>query len=160
MSFPVFKNIILSGVSVTSSGNRLLVGPDATLMESDRSGFAITSDLALTGSNLYNSIIALSGSITGGNASPATWIETQIDFGTGKPVYDKTFIITDSSVSSGSKIVVLPCGKTASGQQDGDWLWDGLTLAALPGSGSFTLFSAPIPGPIQGKRIIQYQVTI
>ena len=156
MSSPIFNKIILSGVAVTSASGRLSVGSNTTLMESDRTGLATTSDLALTGINLYNMITGVSGS----SSPSSTWTEIQIDFGTGKPVYDKTFTIADSSVYSGAKIVVLPCGKTASGQQDGDWLWDGLTLAAMPGSGSFTLFAAPIPGPIKGKRVIQYQVTI
>lgn len=199
---PVFSQIILSGASVTSSGNRLVVGVNPTLMVSDSgainariaatgaaavalnlstsgalasqiagggTSLTITGSAAMTSANFtglgsvsvqrVGDIVIISGAATAGGGSSPTWTELQIDFGTGKPVYDKTFVITDSGVSIGSKIVVLPCGKTASGQQDGDWLWDGLTLAALPGTGNFTLFAAPTPGPIKGQRVIQYQVT-
>jgi hypothetical protein len=153
--------VFYSGNQIFISGAQAGAGAgDVTQAQLNSLSGWTNTNLSQTGSNLYNLITGLSGSITGGGGSSATWTEMQIDFGSGKPVYDKTFIITDSSVSVNSKIVVLPCGKTASGQQDGDWLWDGLTLAALPGTGSFTLFAAPVPGPIKGKRVIQYQITI
>jgi hypothetical protein len=88
----------------------------------------------------------------------ATWTETEIDFGTS-PKYDATFTITDATVSGTSKVIVVPCGKAATGRVGDDWAWDGLTLAASPNSGNFTLYVCALPGPVAGKRKIQYTVS-
>ena len=87
----------------------------------------------------------------------ATWTEVEIDFGS-KPVYSKTFAITDGTVSGTSKIVVAPCGKPATGGFEDDWEWDNISLAANPGTGTFSLMAAAMPGPVSGKRKVQYSV--
>lgn len=91
------------------------------------------------------------------NPTSALWTEAEIDFGT-TPAWDETFTITDSLVSSGSKIVVVPSGKVATGRVGNDLEWDNLLLGALPGTGSFTLTALAFPGPVVGKRKIIYQV--
>ena len=88
----------------------------------------------------------------------ASWTEVEIDFGT-VPVYEATFTITDAAITSSAvKIAIIPCGKAATGRTADDWQWDGGTFAANPGAGSATCYAAFFPGPIVGKRKLQYQV--
>jgi len=89
--------------------------------------------------------------------SGATWTETEVDFGSS-PVYTATFTITDASITSLSKVQVLPCGKAATGRTADDWSWDGATFAANPGSGSATCYAVFTPGPIVGRRKVQYSI--
>jgi hypothetical protein len=85
------------------------------------------------------------------------WTKTEIDFGT-HPVWDKTFTITDARCGSGSVVMAAPCGTVATGRVGDDWAWDALALSALPGTGSFALTASAMPGPVVGKRTIQYQI--
>lgn len=107
------------------------------------------------GTNLSMSGTTLNAS--GGGGGGGTWTEAEIDFGS-TPKYDASFTVTDGTVSGTSKIIVLPCGKAATGRTADDWQWDGVTLAATPGTGSFTLYAVALPGPVVGPRKIQYQV--
>lgn len=87
----------------------------------------------------------------------SVWTEYEIDFGT-LPRFDALFTITDAAVSSTSKIIISETGKPATGRVAGDSQWDYISLAALPVAGSFTVYAMAIPGPVVGKRKIQYQV--
>lgn len=87
----------------------------------------------------------------------ATWTEAEVDFGE-TPQYEASFTVTDATVAGTSKITVIPCGKAATGRTADDWQWDGIVFAANPGTGSFTLYATAHPGPVVGKRKIQYQV--
>lgn len=91
--------------------------------------------------------------------SGSKWIETEVDFGSGAGVYDKSFTITDALSLAVSKIDVQPCGKVATGRVGDDWQWDGIVFTALPADGSFTVYANVNPGPVTGKRKIQYQIT-
>lgn len=98
--------------------------------------------------------------VPGGGSSPpssATWTELEVDFGS-TPLFDTSFTITDASISASSKVIVVPSGKPATGRTADDWQWDGAVFAANPGSGSATCYALFSPGPIVGKRYIQYQV--
>jgi len=96
---------------------------------------------------------ALAGAGGGGS-----WTEVEIDFGS-TPVYDATFIITDALITSSAvKVVLVPCGKAATDRTADDWQWDGGTFVANPGVGSATCYATFHPGPIVGKRKLQYQV--
>ena len=101
-----------------------------------------------------NALVDASGSSSSGGAS---WSEAEIDFG-ASPIYTATFTITDAAITSASKVQVLPCGKAATGRTADDWLWDGATIAANPGTGSAACYAVFVPGPIVGKRKIQYSV--
>lgn len=89
--------------------------------------------------------------------SGATWTETEVDFGS-TPRYDKSFTVTDAAISAGSKVAVVASGKAATGRSAGDDLWDAITYSALPAAGSMTVYAYANPGPVVGKRKIQYQV--
>ena len=93
-------------------------------------------------------------SVAGGGGS---WTEVEIDFGAA-PVYGAEFTITDAAISAASKVQVLPCGKAATGRTADDWAWDGAAFAANPGAGSATCYAQFLPGPIVGKRKVQYSV--
>jgi hypothetical protein len=93
------------------------------------------------------------GSSTGG----ALWTEVEVDFGSD-PAYEASFTITDAGITAASKVQVLPCGKAATGRTADDWQWDGATFAANPGSGSATCYAVFTPGPIVGRRKVQYSV--
>lgn len=88
----------------------------------------------------------------------ASWTEAEIDFGSA-PVYEASFTITDAAITSSAvKMQVLPCGKAATGRTADDWQWDGATFAANPGAGSATVYAQFMPGPIVGRRKVQYSV--
>ena len=88
----------------------------------------------------------------------ASWTEVEIDFGS-LPVYDATFTITDAAITSSAvKVALVPCGKAATGRTADDWQWDGGTFVANPGTGSATCYATFSPGPIVGRRKLQYQI--
>jgi hypothetical protein len=86
-----------------------------------------------------------------------TVVEVEVDFGTN-PRWDQKFTITDAAISADSKIIAVQSGKTATGRRPGDAQWDSINCAILPGVGQATLFCTASPGPVVGKRIIQYEV--
>ena len=92
--------------------------------------------------------------VAGGGGS---WTEVEVDFGP-LPVYGAEFVITDAAITAASKVQVLPCGKAATGRTADDWAWDGAAFAADPGAGSATCYAHFLPGPVVGKRQIQYSV--
>jgi hypothetical protein len=94
--------------------------------------------------------------VSGGGGG--TWTEVEIDFG-ATPKYDATFTITDAAITSSAvKIALVPCGKAATGRTADDWQWDGGTFVANPGTGSATCYATFHPGPIVGRRTLQYQI--
>lgn len=93
--------------------------------------------------------------VFGGAGSSVT--EVEIDFGS-QPVYTAEFTITDAGIAATSKVTVSPSGKAATGRTADDWAWDGATFAANPGTGSATCYAVFTPGPIVGKRKLQYSI--
>jgi len=87
----------------------------------------------------------------------ASWTEVEVDFGSS-PVYGAEFTITDAAITAASKVQVMPCGKAATGRTADDWAWDSAAFAANPGTGSATCYAHFLPGPIVGKRKVQYSV--
>lgn len=103
----------------------------------------------------FEEVRTLTTAVSGGGY---TVTEVEIDFGSS-PVYDATFTITDAAITSSSvKVVVSACGKAATGRTADDWQWDGGTFAANPGTGSATCYATFHPGPIVGKRMLQYSI--
>ena len=135
----------------------------SSLLETEVSGLSESIDdrvaaLLVAGSNItltYNDVADTLTIATSGGAG-ASWTEAEVDFLT--PSYDYQFMVTDAAVGVASKITVIPCGKVATGRTADDWQWDGITFAALPAVGSFTLYAVAHPGPVIGKRKIQYSV--
>jgi hypothetical protein len=118
-----------------------------------------TTEGAVQVFNFVGATVSVAGAVatitsSGGGSS---WTELEVNFGT-IPVFDTQFTITDAAINSSSKVIVVPSGKTAPGRPDGDWQWDGATFAARAGSGSATCYAIFHPGPIVGRRYIQYQV--
>ena len=85
------------------------------------------------------------------------WTQVEINFG-DTPTRSKTFTISDAAVTSTTRVAVTPSGKVAAGRVGDDWAWDGLILSALSGAGSFALTALAVPGPVVGKRYVQYQL--
>ena len=84
--------------------------------------------------------------------------EIEIDFG-AKPVPSKSFVVTDATLATTSKVDVFPSAKTATGRINTDDMeWDGLSLSAIPALGSMIVYAVAIPGPVVGKRKIHYRV--
>lgn len=91
------------------------------------------------------------------SSGSATITEVEVDFGT-IPVYNKTFTVTDASVSSSSKIVASQSGAAATGRNADENEMDALTCRGLPGTGSFTLICSSHDGPVVGKYKINYLI--
>ena len=95
-------------------------------------------------------------SASGGGGGSIT--EVTVDFGS-KPAYSASFTVVDAAVSASSKIAISESGKIATGRiAAGDSEWDAITAAALPGAGSFVAYCKANPGPVVGRRILQYSV--
>jgi hypothetical protein len=90
----------------------------------------------------------------GGSGSFAV-TETEVDFGT-TPVTDKTFTVTDASITGTSKIMVTESGSIGTGRvASGDSLWDTISYSCVPAAGSFTLY-ARASGAVVGFRKLFY----
>lgn len=87
----------------------------------------------------------------------ATITEVEVDFGT-VPKYDANFVIVDALISATSKVTISESGKPAVGRVAGDSQWDSINIAANPGTGSMTIYCMAHPGPVAGRRKLQYQV--
>lgn len=95
--------------------------------------------------------------IPGGGGGVGTWTEVEVDFGS-TPRYDGRFTVVDATVSLASKVIVVPSGNTPTGLPGVEADWDNISFAAVAGSGSFTVYASPQPGPVSGRRKIYYQV--
>ena len=88
----------------------------------------------------------------------ATSAVTQVDIDLGTvPVYSKSITVTAASCEPTFNVLVSPSADPATGRGSDDNLWDGLILSAVAGTGSFTLHVVAVPGPVSGKRLINYQ---
>jgi hypothetical protein len=95
--------------------------------------------------------------ISGGGGGALTVTETEVDFGT-TPTRDKQFSVTDAGIGAASKILISESGKAATGRVAGDSQWDSIACAALPAAGSMTVYCVASPGPVVGKRKLQYVI--
>jgi hypothetical protein len=117
------------------------------------------SSLLVAGTNItltYNDP-ANTLTIDAAGGGGGSWTEVDVDFGS-TPVYTKEFTITDGTITAASTMQVLPCGKAAMDRTADDWLWDSGSFSALPGTGTATCYAVFSPGPIVGKRKIQYMI--
>jgi len=121
----------------------LIEGANVTLTISDDAG---------------NEEVDITIAASGGGGGGGSWTEAEVDFGSGKPQYDALFTITDGTVTAASKIIIVPSGKVATGRVLGDDQWDAITYSANPASGSFTVYAVANPGPVVGRRKVQYTV--
>lgn len=138
-------NVALGGATDEGSGSSLMRA-DARLVLDD-GGANVGDVLEWDGSAWVPT--------PGGGGS--SWTELEVDFG-ASPIYEDSFTITDAAITALGQIVVVPCGKAATGRTADDWQWDGAIFAANPGAGSATCYVTFHPGPIVGRRMIQYQV--
>ncbi len=82
--------------------------------------------------------------------------EVEIDFGSTE-IEEQEFTITDSRITTNSKIAVVVSGNTPSDSRSIDEiLAERYSLFAISGSGSFTLWAAPLEGTTNGKVKILY----
>lgn len=82
--------------------------------------------------------------------------QVEIDLGT-VPVKSKSITVTAAACEPAFNVLVSPSADPATGRGSDDNLWDGLILSAVAGTGSFTLHVMAVPGPVSGKRNINYQ---
>lgn len=75
------------------------------------------------------------------------------------PVYSTFVVITDSNVSTSSKINAWQDAAGFSGHPPDEAEMDALVCSAQPFNGSFKLFVMAIPGPIVGQFLIDYIIT-
>jgi len=125
----------------------------------------LSLDAGLTAERVLTAGAGISFVDTGANGTltiastvtPAAWTEVEVDFGS-TPTYDAQFTVVDAALTAAKKVAVLACGKAATGRTAGDDQWDAITYSALPAAGSMTVYAYANPGPVMGKRKIQYQV--
>lgn len=86
----------------------------------------------------------------------AAVVRAEIDLGT-TPVYSASVVVAAATCEPAFNVLVSPSADPATGRGVDDNLWDGLILSAVAGTGSFTLHILAVPGPVSGKRNINYQ---
>lgn len=92
---------------------------------------------------------------------PSDWNDTHVvtiseatlDFGT-KPIYNKSFTVTDAECTASSKIIITQQAVTDEAE------FDMICYAAKAGDGSFTVYSSAMPGPVSGTRKINYFIGV
>lgn len=91
------------------------------------------------------------------NTKPAPlYTQVEVDFG-ASPVRSKRFTLTGTAATTTSKIFAMASSATATGRKDGDLEMDSLECAAhCPTNGTIMLNITANPGPIKGKRLINY----
>lgn len=97
---------------------------------------------------------APAGVVGGGSA---TITEAEIDFGAAA-VKEKTFTITDGTITTLSKIVVLQSGKAPTGRSADENELDNISFRAQPLAGTFNLYANCTTGRVSGKYKINYMV--
>lgn len=95
--------------------------------------------------------------ISGGGGGSFAMTEVEVDFGS-TPRFDAQFSIADGTVAPSSKVLIQESGKAATGRVTGDSQWDSIDVAALPAAGSFIAYCRADPGPVVGRRLLQYAV--
>jgi hypothetical protein len=108
----------------------------------------------VTSSRVSNTVTV---TIAGGSGS-FSLTTVEVDFGS-TPRWDALFTITDAGISPTSNIMIGESGKVATGRlAQGDAQWDSIQCAALPGTGDMQVFCSVFPGPVVGKRTLQYTI--
>lgn len=122
-------------------------------------GYVPTLDFTGSGVTATVSGSVATIAVSGGGGGSATWTEAEVDFGSGTPLYDAQFTVTDAAISASSKVAVVTCGKAATGRVNGDDQWDQIVWSCLPGTGSMLVYAVAVPGPVVGRRKLQYQIS-
>jgi hypothetical protein len=110
-------------------------------------GSAVTA--SVSGSTATINIVGGSGSFS--------MTQVEIDFGSTPTSY-KTFVISDASITSSSKILVMQAGDAPTGKSADENEMDYLKFSAIPGSGQFTLNAYSIDGSVINKFKINYTI--
>jgi hypothetical protein len=85
--------------------------------------------------------------------------QTEIDFGT-TPVYEASFTITDSEVTTSSIIVAQIAYVAPTGKELDELEFDFFDFRCTPGTGSFTLYARSLEGLVADKFKINYSYNI
>ena len=135
----------------------LAVGGSAGVYWADGAGTISMADASLAA---VGDVVSWDGSkfvISTPTAGSVTITETELDFGS-TPVWSKSFTISPVvGVTASSKVMVTP-GTTATGGSADDMEWDSITYNAVPGTEQFTIYASAFPGPIKGKRKVNYLI--
>lgn len=128
-------------------------GATITVQDEGITQSAVVTTLNFVGAGVVSSGAGAVETITIAGGAGASWTETEIDFGSGAPVTGGDFTITDAGSTTGSKIIVVPSGKPATGRVGNDYAWDAINFSALPGAGNFVLSAICAKGPLNGLKI-------
>jgi hypothetical protein len=94
-----------------------------------------------------------------GPPGPGSTVTTaEIDFGT-EPQWSMEFAIDDPNIDSTMRVVVSQSSATATDRIGNDTAWDQLLLAGTTTAGQVLVTALAVPGPVVGKRVIQYQIS-
>lgn len=122
----------------------------------------ICSDIDLLQFNNAQKMFLQSAGIVNGlsvSGSGGSFNATSIEIDVGQiPIYTSTINIIDSSIISTSKILVWQDGLASTMYSD-DPSMDNILCTTVAKSGSFDLFISAVPGPIVGKRKINYVIS-
>lgn len=102
--------------------------------------------------------IIQTATVSSATAGGSSWTLVEVSLG-ATPIYDFTYSLNDATISTVSKVVMVPSGVTATGGAPDDWAWDGATIACAPATASAKCYMCFTPGPVTGNRKFLYQVT-
>lgn len=92
------------------------------------------------------------------NSTNSRVVEVEVDFGTDD-LEEKSFTITDATVTTSSLIMLSISGNTPSDGRDIDEIrLENMEMIATPGSGDFALTMNPKEGTTTGKFKVLYFV--
>lgn len=91
-----------------------------------------------------------------GSDGALTVSQAEIDFG-ATPVDRAAFTVTDAAINSAHKIIVTLDAVATSDADEDENEADSIILSATAGTGEFRVYARAYPGPVHGKRKINYQ---
>jgi hypothetical protein len=93
---------------------------------------------------------------TNGTNGALSVTEAEIDLG-ADPNDDFVITVIDAAIVATHNIIVVPSAEASSTNDEDEAEMDSLLMAAVAGTGQFTLYVRAIPGPVSGRRKINYQ---
>lgn len=122
----------------------------------DITGNAATATALQTARNING--VPFDGSQNITISSALAFTEVTLDFGTAS-TYSKIFTIADAGAATGSKILISPSGKPATGRSADELEMDNFVCsAACLVNGQITINAFAIPGPVSGEYKFNYSL--
>lgn len=141
--------LLISG-QPASSGGTITTQDEGTPLSST------VTTLNFTGAGVTASGAGATTTINISGGAGATWTEVEVDFGTALFQKSKSFVVTDSAITTSHKIAVVHSFATPTGKAQDDNEMDSFVIRAVSGAGQFTMYVDSLFGSVHDKFKFNY----